>query len=414
MIRAACVVVALHLCCAAAVSSMGFETAIPIDRGPRSPRAPSVSETSPSAQGNQWLVTTVQIGALKDNTLYESATGLLSNGSGPSFYSGRTMQAQNARRRAVIAFDVAASVPLGSVITSVTLRLHVSQTAQGSPVSLNRLTANWGEGTSNAGAAGGGGAPATPNDATWLHRFFNTALWASQGGDFQPSQSAVATVSGPGYITWSSEQMRADVENWLIHPGSNFGWILLGNESTPGSARIFESREASTAEERPVLIVEFAGVGACCLAVGSCASETLAQCQADGGFYGGDGTSCGAAACTIGEASGSGDMRASRTGSQIAVTYVPACGATNHAVYWGTTPIEGALVWQESACDLGASGAATFDPGSVKPGASLYFVIVGQNANVEGSYGRGSSGVERPEAVGVGGCDRPQTLIACP
>jgi hypothetical protein len=55
-----------------------------------------------------------------------------------------------------------------------------------------------------------------------------------------------------------------------------------------------------------------------------------------------------------------------------------------------------------------------FDPGDPPLGGLLYFVIVGQNAANEGSYGPATSG-ERPEAVGVGVCDKPQILTGtCP
>jgi hypothetical protein len=45
-------------------------------------------------------------------------------------------------------------------------------------------------------------------------------------------------------------------------------------------------------------------------------------------------------------------------------------------------------------------------------------VIAGQSASAEGSYGSGSYGAlstERPEAVGIGACDQPQSLNGtCP
>ena len=55
------------------------------------------------------------------------------------------------------------------------------------------------------------------------------------------------------------------------------------------------------------------------------------------------------------------------------------------------------------------TGHATFDPGDPGPDILVYFVIVGQNAAKEGSYGPSSSG-ERLEADGIGACDRPQDL----
>jgi hypothetical protein len=115
------------------------------------------------------------------------------------------------------------------------------------------------------------------------------------------------------------------------------------------------------------------------------------------------------------EASASQNMTAGKgAGTLVSVTYTPACGATDHVIYWGTTPITGSLAWTNAACARGTSGATSFDPGAPPVGRAFYFVIVGQNATKEGSYGTGSS-AERPEAVGVGTCDRPLDLTgACP
>jgi hypothetical protein len=115
------------------------------------------------------------------------------------------------------------------------------------------------------------------------------------------------------------------------------------------------------------------------------------------------------------EASAANDLRASRgTGSAVLVTYTPACGATDHVIYWGTTPIAASLVWTSASCGRGISGSTTFDPGTPPSGRAFYFVIVGQNATKEGSYGTSSS-AQRPEATGIGTCDRPMDLTGvCP
>jgi hypothetical protein len=108
-------------------------------------------------------------------------------------------------------------------------------------------------------------------------------------------------------------------------------------------------------------------------------------------------------------------MKASRSsGTAVDVTYAPGCGALDSAVYWGTGPIAGAPAWTNAACALGNSGHTIFDPGDAAPGTLLYFVVVGYNGANEGSYGAATGG-ERPEAIGVGACDRPQILTGtCP
>src|SRR6266508_308023 len=141
---------------------------------------------------------TVTIPASKDNTLYENATGSVSNGAGEYIFTGRTKDGP--KRRTVIAFDIAANVPAGSTISSVTLQLHLSREANTTlrTTSLHRLLADWGEGSSNAGQNEGQGAPSTTNDATWIHRFYPSTLWASAGGDFNATASASTDVTGNG------------------------------------------------------------------------------------------------------------------------------------------------------------------------------------------------------------------------
>jgi N-acetylneuraminic acid mutarotase len=95
----------------------------------------------------------------------------------------------------------------------------------------------------------------------------------------------------------------------------------------------------------------------------------------------------------------------------VTVSYAPACAVTDHAAYSGPLAQVSLLQWNLASCHLGTTGSATFDPGT----GSRYFVIVGQSASAEGSYGRKSDGSERPEAVGVGSCDEPQNMTSpCP
>lgn len=201
--------------------------------------------------------------SVKDNTLYDSPTGSLSSGVGVAIFAGRTAQASNYRRRAVIAFDVAGSVPAGSTITSAVLHLTNSGGSAGSPfINLHRLNADWGEGTSDAAAGGGGGgagAPATPGDATWLHTFFPSDMWATAGGDFEATVSASAAVDlfTPTTDWASTPQMLADVQMWLDSPGTDFGWILVGNEAVPSTATKFETRESLVPKFRPELQLQF-------------------------------------------------------------------------------------------------------------------------------------------------------------
>ncbi|HYC61339.1 MAG TPA: DNRLRE domain-containing protein [Thermoanaerobaculia bacterium] len=196
---------------------------------------------------------TIELAPSKDNMLVEDGEGSSSNGRGRIF-SGATRIA--GLRRALLAFDVAAQIPPGSRITRASLTMTVSRAVTGNePMALHRMTADWGEGTSNTTA--GTGALATPGDATWLHAFYPDRRWTTEGGDFDAAVDATANVGSFGPFTFDpSASMIARIQAWLDQPATNFGWMLLGNEDGFSSARGFDSRE-SAAERRPKLTVEF-------------------------------------------------------------------------------------------------------------------------------------------------------------
>jgi len=225
---------------------------------------------------------------IKDNSLVQTAdlAHQLSNGAGQGLFAGRTTQDSGATatisiRRGLVAFDLS-SIPANATIQSaaLTLSFDLAPTTSTSLVSLYRMTSDWGEGTSNAGGVGsggggGGGAPATQNDATWLYRFYNATspasspTWTNPGaeGDYITTASSSQGVSvGQNVIvpyTFGGAAMAADVQFWITHLGTNFGWIVKGDESAPGTARRFESRENinngtnGTVDARPLLTVTF-------------------------------------------------------------------------------------------------------------------------------------------------------------
>jgi hypothetical protein len=198
----------------------------------------------------------IDINPIKDNTLYEyvPADGDRSNALGDYFFVGET--AMGEVRRGVLAFDIAGNIPAGSTITGVSLSMNMSRTPSDTnrTVELHVLLADWWEGTSHAPLEEGDGAPATTNDATWRHRFFDTIFWTIQGGDFSGTVSASQSVGAIGEYVWSSAQMVADVQSWLDNPTNNFGWLVLGDESDVATAKRFDTRESTSP---PVLSIEY-------------------------------------------------------------------------------------------------------------------------------------------------------------
>lgn len=204
-------------------------------------------------RGSSAVVATLE--PARDNTLFEDANGDTSSGAGPAFFAGKN--SQNLTRRAVLSFNVAAAVPAGVTIDSVTLTLVVSSAPDLTTrqFQLHRVRSDWGEGQS--ASSGGAGAPATAGDATWLHTFYPDQFWTNVGGDFDAATSAAQVVTGVGAYTWTGSGMTADVQEWLDNPGSNFGWLVQGEESAPRTVRLFDSRESDAAEKHPKLTIYY-------------------------------------------------------------------------------------------------------------------------------------------------------------
>ena len=200
----------------------------------------------------------VSLDAVGDNTLYESPTGARSNGIGQHFFAGRTAENDSSLRRGLVRFDAGENLPENATVVSATLFLHLSITSPGTrPVSLHRALNAWGEGTSDAPLMEGVGTAATPGDATWLHRVRPSLFWSAPGGDFTTVPSAVTQVTDVGDYEWSSPELTADVQAWVTQPSIDFGWILIGDERIPSTAKRFDSRENPNPGVRPRLVVEF-------------------------------------------------------------------------------------------------------------------------------------------------------------
>lgn len=199
--------------------------------------------------------TTLTFTPSKDNTIFE-ISNTSSNGAGSSLFAGNDNA--NRKHRGLMRFDLS-SIPTNATVTNVTLSLTLNKTNDGTAKthSLNKVSADWGEGTS---VGSGGGDAATPNDATWSDRFFGVSTWSSLGGDFSTTASSSTSIGGVGAYTFpSTAQLIADVQAWVLSASTNYGWILIGDESTSGTARRFNSRESGTVANRPTLSVTFTG-----------------------------------------------------------------------------------------------------------------------------------------------------------
>lgn len=202
------------------------------------------------------IAQTITLPAVADNTLYEDLSGSLSNGAGDHFFAGTTGTGQI--RRGLLKFNIAGSIPAGSIIQSVELKLWMSRTiSTGVDVNLHRVLGNWGEAGSNAPGEEGGGTAAQPGDATWIHSSTPGSLWNTPGGDYSSISSATRLVVGVGSYAWNTSSMTTDVQSWLDDPSANGGWALLADETQNGTAKRFDSRESPDPLRRPSLIVTY-------------------------------------------------------------------------------------------------------------------------------------------------------------
>lgn len=194
---------------------------------------------------------------VKDNTLYESTGGDISNGAGQYMFAGKTASGQI--RRALIMSDLTKYIPKCAMVISTSVSMYLSRTISGpETIELKKVLQNWGEGTSQGSGEEGQGAPATTGDATWLNTFYNTSNWSTTGGTFAPVTSGSLSVDAAGEYVWDgTTQMVADVQGWVSDPSTNFGWALIGNESTIATVKRFNSRTNASVGLRPVISVSY-------------------------------------------------------------------------------------------------------------------------------------------------------------
>jgi len=82
---------------------------------------------------------TLTIAASRDATLVEQPDGNLGNGAGPAFFAGRTNQADNGVRRALISFDVPPRPLAGKFVRIEKVALAVTVLPSNVPIREFRL-----------------------------------------------------------------------------------------------------------------------------------------------------------------------------------------------------------------------------------------------------------------------------------
>lgn len=242
------------------------------------------------------MAETASLTAVQDNTLYQydpsNPDSLFnSNGIGNFFSAGCTFS-RSQIQRGLLRFDFS-GLPAGATVVpgTVQLNLYVLDVPKKdtSPrpfwlVPLTGLGQPWGEGNSlaNLGSGAGSGAPAEPGDATWFHTQYNPPdhdqeTFVPGGAGFWPQMGALGndaldpwtlygspdgTAGGAnGPLALSSGSMADAIQAWLQNPASNFGWIVLGDETVNStslsSKRGFATHEHTDPAYHPQLTFEY-------------------------------------------------------------------------------------------------------------------------------------------------------------
>ena len=159
-------------------------------------------------------------------------------------------------RRGVLAFDIAGNIPVGSTITGVTFSMNMSRTPinVAYPVELQSCLPT-GVKELRRHPERKAMEPGHPQRCNMAAPFLRHDFWAAEGGDFSATVSASQSVGVVGPYTWSSQQMVADVQDWLDNPAGNFGWLVLGLEKPTMTVKRFDTRESANP---PVLTIEYA------------------------------------------------------------------------------------------------------------------------------------------------------------
>lgn len=135
-------------------------------------------------------------------------------------------------------------IPSGATVDSAKLILNCSAAVSGTgDVGVYKMLTSWTEG-SQCNATG------TPN-------------WTTLGGasNFDTTTLAVRTVAAAGSYSWN---VKSQVQRWVSKLDSNYGFLLkFPTEGGTNQLKTFDSKESTTAANRPKLVVSYTPAPTC-------------------------------------------------------------------------------------------------------------------------------------------------------
>ena len=77
--------------------------------------------------------------------------------------------------------------------------------------------------------------------------FVHSLQLVHSGVSTHGASSGSAAVTGSNPVVWNSTTaMVSDVQGWVDNPGSNNGWMVIGDEANLTTARRFDSSEGGS------------------------------------------------------------------------------------------------------------------------------------------------------------------------
>jgi uncharacterized repeat protein (TIGR01451 family) len=189
--------------------------------------SPAVAQTTVVLQGDPLAGQDTHIAAASSVQNFGAGTLLLSNSQ------------TNAPSRLLLRFDLS-GIPAGATIQSAVLELYYQSTriAPAESLRLHRVTRSW-----------------TELGATW-RTYDGVGNWTSQGGDFDATVLASATLDGTVNV-WKAWTVTSLVQSWVQGTFVNHGMLLESAAQSGNNERRFVSSENTSAALRPKLTITY-------------------------------------------------------------------------------------------------------------------------------------------------------------
>jgi hypothetical protein len=204
------------------------------------------------ARAETLACTDIELVAAEDT--YMSASDVqYNNGGNTSIHVDGTTG--TSRRGALMKWDLS-SIPSGATISTASLRVNVT-TASALVFNMYNMRRSWVEGTStqansttsaNWNTYDGATSWGTVGAANTSSDRYDTNMWGADATSFASTGSKTVSLNSNGISV---------LQGWLTTPASNYGVAIQNYSGSTADAVFFDSSEATTAANRPTLLINY-------------------------------------------------------------------------------------------------------------------------------------------------------------